>query len=717
MSTIHFALDDDGVALLTIDLPGRPQNVFTDEFAADLEAAIGRIAGDPAVKGVVLASAKPGGFMAGADLKDLVGAYDRGITAGEAAAWAMRASALYRRLETSGKPVAAALNGLALGGGFELALACHRRVLADQPKAVVGLPEVTVGLLPGAGGTQRLPRLIGIEMALPLLLEGRHVKPAEALALGLVDAVVPAERVLDEARAWVLSNPNAVQPWDVKGFQVPGGAGPLAAHAPRSFMAGTSRIKRETQGNRPAPLAILSAVFEGTQTALEVGLRIEAKYFGTLLSGPVARNLMRTLFLNKGRADKLERRPARVEKTTVRKLGVLGAGMMGAGIAQVAAAAGIEVVLLDRSDEAAAKGKDYAARNLKRDVEKGRLAPEAAEALLARIAPTTDYVALAGCDLVVEAVFESREVKAAVTRAAEAVLSPDAIFASNTSTLSITTLAEQSARPDRFIGIHFFSPVERMPLVEIILGKRTAPETLARALDLVGQLRKTPIVVNDSPGFYTSRIFCSYVDEGMAMLAEGIAPALIDNAARMAGFATGPLAVTDEVSLDLQKLVVEQAQKDGLPEKFLRKHAQPVIGRMNQLGRLGRKSGGGFYDFPPGGRKTLWPGLETEFPVKAVQPEVGEVKNRLLYIQALETARCVEEGVVTDAGEADLGSILGLGYPSWTGGTLSFIDTVGIRAFVAECRRLAALHGPRFEPSPWLIDRAERGERFHRVID
>lgn len=715
MSTIRFELGGDGVALLTIDLPGRSQNVFTDEFAADLDAAIARISGDPAVKGTVLTSGKPGGFMAGADLKDLVGAYDRGIAAGEAAAWARRASILYRRLETCGKPVAAALNGLALGGGFELALACHHRVLADHPKAVVGLPEVTVGLLPGAGGTQRLPRMIGIEKALPLLLDGRHVKPAEALALGLVDAVAPADRVVEEARAWVLANPGATQPWDVKGFQVPGGAGPLAAHAPRSFMAGTSRIKRETQGNRPAPLAILSAVYEGTQTAIDVGLRIEAKYFGTLLSSPVARNLMRTLFLNKGRADKLERRPAGVEKTAIRKLGVLGAGMMGAGIAQVAAAAGIEVVLLDRSDEAAAKGKDYSARNLARDVEKGRASREAAEALLARITPTIDHAMLDGCDLVVEAVFESRAVKAEATRKAEAVLAADAVFASNTSTLSITTLAEQSSRPERFIGIHFFSPVERMPLVEIILGKETAPETLARALDLVGQLRKTPIVVNDSPGFYTSRIFCSYIDEGMAMLAEGVAPALIDNAARMAGFATGPLAVTDEVSLDLQRLVVEQAEKDGLPERFLRRHAQPVIRRMNELGRLGRKSGGGFHDFPPGGRKALWPGLATEFPSRAVQPDVAEVKNRLLYSQALESARCVEEGVVTDVGEADLGSILGLGYPSWTGGTLSFIDTVGIQAFVAECQRLAALYGPRFQPSPWLLDRATQDRRFHEA--
>ena len=717
MSTITFTLGtftlgDDGVAVLTIDAPGRPQNVFTPEFAADLDAAVTRIAGDPAVKGAVVTSGKASGFMAGADLKDLVGAYERGITAAEAAEWVLAASRLYRRLETCGKPVAAAINGLALGGGFELCLACHHRVLADAPGAVVGLPEVTVGLLPGGGGTQRLPRLIGVEAALPLLLDGTRLKPADALKLGLVNELAPAAEVVARARAWVLANPGAQQPWDRKGFRVPGGTGPLAPYAARTFQAGTSRLKAATQRNYPAPLAILSAVYEGTQVPIDVGLRIEGKYFGTLLSGPVARNLMRTLFLNKGRADKLERRPAGVPKAAVRTLGILGAGMMGAGIAHVAAAAGMDVVLLDRSEEAASRGRAHVERLQARDVERGRTTRERADAILARIAPTTRYEDLAGCDLVVEAVFENRAIKAEVARAAEAVLSGDAVFASNTSTLSITSLAQVSARPERFIGVHFFSPVERMPLVEIIVGARTSPATVAHALDFVAQLRKTPIVVNDSPGFYTSRIFCSYIDEGMAMLAEGVAPALIENAARMAGMATGPLAVTDEVSLDLQRLVVEQAEADGLPDRFRRLHAQPVIRTFNELGRLGRKSGGGFYEYPADGRKRLWPGLTDLYPLRADQPDVEEVKTRLLTIQALESARCVEEGVITQAADADIGSILGLGFPTWTGGALSYIDTVGIGAFVAECRRLAERHGPRFQPSAWLEERARRGEPF-----
>lgn len=710
MSTITLTLGDDGIALLAIDVPGRPQNVFTEAFAADLADAVERVATDPSVKGAVITSGKAGGFMVGADLKDLVGAYERGVTAAEAAEWAVGASRLYRRMETCGKPFAAAINGLALGGGFELCLACHHRVLAEDSKGLVGLPEVTVGLLPGAGGTQRLPRLIGIERALPLLLDGTRLAPADALQIGVVDALAPAEEVVAHARAWVAANPEVLQPWDRKGFQVPGGAGPLAPHAGRTFMVGTTRLKSATRQNYPAPLAILSAVFEGTQVPIDVGLRIEAKYFGTLLSGPVARNLMRTLFINKGRADKLERRPAHVPKATIRKLGVLGAGMMGAGIAHVAAAAEMEVVLLDRTEDTATKGRCHAERMQARDVERGRTTREEADAVLARIVPTTRHEDLADCDLVVEAVFESRPIKAEVIQAAEAVMPAHALLASNTSTLSITSLAQTSNRPDRFIGIHFFSPVERMPLVEVIVGERTSAATIAHALDFVAQLRKTPVVVNDSPGFYTSRVFCSYIDEGMAMLADGVAPALIENAARMAGMATAPLAVTDEVSLDLQLLVVRQAEEDGLPDRFRRLHAQPVIRAFNDLGRLGRKTGGGFYDYPVDGRKRLWGGLRDLYPARAEQPDVEEVKKRLLYIQALESARCLEESVITHAADADIASILGLGFPTWTGGALSLIDTVGIGTFVEECRRFAGLYGPRFQPSGRLVELARRGE-------
>jgi len=706
MKTIQFELGGDGVALLSIHVAERPMNVLTPELEAELAACIERVAADPAIKGAVITSARDNAFVAGADLKDLVTAYGR-ETLQQAYARSAKLSGLYRRIETCGKPVACAINGLALGGGLELALACHYRVLADHPKAVLGLPEVKVGLLPGAGGTQRLPRLTGIASALPLLLEGNPVTPAQALKLGIVHALLPAEQLLAQARAWVLANPQAHQPWDRKGFQLPGGVGCLAPHAVESFQAGTSRVAQRTQRNYPAPPAILSAVFEGTQLPIDLALRVESKYFAKLLTDPVARNLMRTMFINKGAAEKLVRRPAGVPKMPVRKLGVLGAGLMGAGIAHVAAAAGIEVVLLDATPEQAEKGKAYSATLLGKDVEKGRLAPELAQAQLARILPTADYAQLVGCDLVVEAVFESREVKREVTQKAVAVLADDAIFASNTSTLPITGLAQAFPREAQFIGIHFFSPVERMPLVEIIRGRNTGDVALAKALDFVGQLRKTPIVVNDSPGFFTSRVFGTFVDEGMAMLAEGVAPALIENAARLAGMPVGPLAVCDEVSIELQLKVHEQAVADGLPKAFQRLTAIGVVRKMvQQLGRSGRRGGGGFYDYPVGAKKQLWPGLREAFPVAPRQPAVEELKQRFLYIQALETARCVEEGVIEHPADADLGSILGIGYPSWTGGVMSFIETVGVESFAAECQRLAKRHGARFKPGTALAPRA-----------
>lgn len=712
MHTLRLEIGLDGVALISFDLPDRPVNVFTPEFVAELSEAVERVLAADEIRGAVLTSGKSG-FIEGTDLADLISAFDRGITAVEAADRYRLENRLLRRIETGGKPFAAAINGAALGDGLELCLACHHRILADDPKATVGLPEVNVGLLPARGGTQRLPRLIGIERALPLLLDGKPVQSAQALALGIVDAVVAAPQLIAAARRWVVDNPGVQQPWDRKGFRVPEGAGALAAHANHSFSVGMANIVKTTQGNYPAPIAILSAVFEGTQLPLDLGLRIEAKYFGQLLADPVARNLMRTLFVNKSIADALGRRPRDVPKSRVARLGVLGAGMMGAGIAYAAAAAGIDVVLLDATPDRAEQGKRYAATIVGKNVERGRSTQDRADAVLARISPTIDYAMLGDCDFVIEAVFEERAIKAKVTRAAEAAIPRTAIFASNTSTLPITGLARNFARPDQFIGVHFFSPVERMPLVEIIVGAATSPATLARALDLVGQLRKTPIVVNDSPGFYTSRIFCTYIDEGMAMLEEGVAPALIENAARMSGMATGPLAVTDEVSLDLQKKVIDQALADALPGRSLRAHAWQVIARFNELGRLGRKTGGGFYEFPANGRKQLWPGLADLYPPNAVQPPLDEVRNRLLYIQALEAARCVEEGVITEPMDADLGAVLGLGFPSWTGGPLSFIETVGIQPFVDECRRLAARHGQRFEPSPWLIERAERNILFH----
>jgi len=711
---IRRSVDADGIAVLTIDVVDRPMNVVTPGFLRELEECIEQLAGDPALRGAVFVSAKPG-FMAGADIKDMVSMFERGITSAEATQFSANLNRIFRRLETCGKPVAAAINGVALGAGFELALACHYRVLADDPKAGVGFPEVKIGLLPGAGGTQRLPRLIGVTEALRLITEGTQVGAADALRFGVVNELAPAAEIAERACRWLLASPEPLQPWDRKGFRVPGGAGMSTPAAAQAFMAGTSLTARATMRNYPAPLAILTAIYEGAQVPMDTGLRIESQQFGRLLAGPVARNLMRTMFLNKGQADKLVRRPAGPPKTRVGRLGILGAGMMGAGIAHVSAAAGIEVVLLDTDVALAGTGKDHARQQLARQVERGRRTEADAAAVLERIRPTASHADLAGCDLVIEAVFENREIKAEATAKAEAVIPSTAVFASNTSTLPISGLAQASKRPAQFIGVHFFSPVEKMPLVEIIVGKKTSEETLARALDYVGQLRKTPIVVNDSRGFYTSRCFGTFLYEGLQLLQEGVAPALIENAARMAGMPVGPLAVADEVTIDLQWKVIRQTEQD-LGKRFQRPVSYDVVRRfVEELKRPGRRFGAGFYDYPTGGRKRLWPGLASAYPPAANQPDAAEVGMRLLHVQALEAARCMEEGVVTTAAEADLGSVLGWGFPAWTGGALSYIDTIGVRQFVADGDRLAKRHGRRFKPSRWLRERAASGHGFYAV--
>jgi 3-hydroxyacyl-CoA dehydrogenase / enoyl-CoA hydratase / 3-hydroxybutyryl-CoA epimerase len=700
--TIKYSVDQDGIALLVIDLPGRPMNVLTPELMADLEEAAGRLAADEAVKGAIIASGKST-FIAGADLKDMVTVLSRGQDAAEIYEFARSFSTLFRKLETCGKPLVAAINGTALGGGLELCLACHHRVALDDPKARLGLPEVTIGLLPGAGGTQRLPRMIGIEKALPLMAEGTHIDPAKAHALGIVEALAADEQeLLAKARQWILEHGDPVQPWDKKGFKFPGGAGASRPGTAQTFMVGTALVAQKTMHNYPAPIAILSCVYEGSLLPIDKALDIEAQYFVELLTGPVSRNMIRTLFIDKGAADKLARRPQGVDKVPVRKLGVLGAGMMGAGIAYVSAVAGIEVVLLDTDQANAEKGKGYSKALLEKRVGRGKMAAEQAGQVLDRITPTTSYAALDACDLVIEAVFENRDIKRGVTEQAEAVIPATAIFASNTSTLPISGLAEASSRPENFIGIHFFSPVDKMPLVEIIVGRQTSETAVARALDYVQQIRKTPIVVNDSRGFYTSRVFGTYVKEGVAMLAEGVKPALIENAAKMAGMPVGPLAVSDEVTLDLSYKIMQQTRKD-LGDAYRPHPADAVITRFHdELQRLGKRYGAGFYEYPEGGKKHLWPGLAEIYPPAAVQPDVEDVKKRLLYIQSLETARCIEEGVVTDPADADVGAIFGWGFPAWTGGTASLIDTVGMAAFLADCDRMADAFGEHYRPSEWL---------------
>ncbi|AHI78124.1 3-hydroxyacyl-CoA dehydrogenase NAD-binding domain-containing protein [Burkholderia thailandensis] len=706
---IDYTLDDDGIAALSWNLPGRSQNVLNGESCAAFFAAASRALQDAAVKGILVTSAKPD-FIAGGDLEWLQASDD----AETLFARTCELHRALRALETGGKPVAIAMPGSALGGGLEIALAGHYRVAADNPKARFGLPEVTLGLLPGGGGTQRLPRLVGIQASLPLLLEGKRLKAADALAAGILHAVVPAGEEIAAARAWLLdaSRRTATQPWDAKGFRIPGGA---LTHpsVQQVFMAANALARQKTYGNYPAVASILSCVYEGLLTDLDTGLKTEARYFVKAVLSPQAKAMIRTLFFGMNEANKLAARPAGVPTQRYRKIGVLGAGMMGAGIAYVSAKAGLDVVLIDTSEEAAARGKDYSRKLVDKQVQRGRLTREKADALLAKIVPTTDYARLDGAELVIEAVFEDRAIKADVTRRSETVLAPDALFASNTSTLPITGLAQASARPANFIGLHFFSPVDKMPLVEVIVGRDTSEATLARALDYVKTIGMTPIVVNDSRGFYTSRVFSTYVLEGLAMLAEGVAPALIENAGLLAGMPVGPLALTDEVSSELIHKITKQTRAD-LGDAYVARPGEDVAARMVELGRLGRKAGLGYYDYPAnGGKKALWPGLAQAFPVAAEQPDVAALIERLVTVQAVETARCLEERVLTTARDADVGAILGWGFPAFRGGPVSYIHGVGVDAFVATCDRLAARYGARFAAPGLLREMAAQGRSFY----
>jgi 3-hydroxyacyl-CoA dehydrogenase / enoyl-CoA hydratase / 3-hydroxybutyryl-CoA epimerase len=719
MTNIRVEKDADGIVTLTWDMPGRSMNVLSEASIAEYTAAADAAIADPTVKGVVVTSAKPA-FIAGADL-DMLGkqtsAPSKAAASPEARAKAvydnlMQLNLALRRIEKGGKPFVAAINGLALGGGLEVCLACHHRVVADDPKIQLGLVEAKVGLMPGAGGTQRLPRLMGAMAALPMMLEGRTINPAAALKGGLVHKVVPAANLMQEAKALIKSGANAVQPWDEKGFKIPGGD-PYSPAGSQVFVAGNAMLHAKTMGNYPAPEAIMSAVYEGLLVPIDAALRIEARYMTKVMMHPASRNMIRSLFINMQKANKLERRPKGVPPTKLDKIGILGAGMMGAGIAYVSALADLDVVLIDRSAAEAEKGKSYSAKLLAKQVERGRMKQDAADAILARITPATAYDGLEDADLVIEAVFEDRGIKADVTKQAAAVLPPHATFASNTSTLPITGLAEAWRDAATFVGVHFFSPVDKMQLVEIIRGKKTSDATLAVAMDYVKRIRKTPIVVNDSRGFYTSRVFATYTGEGMRMLAEGINPALIENAGKMTGMPMPPLALSDEVALDLIYKIGKQTAKD-LGAAYQRSKMDDLIEKMVvELGRVGKKGGKGFYDYPVDAKKHLWPGLSELAPRAAAQPSVDELKKRFLYIQALETARCYEEKVITEPADGDVGAILGWGFAPWSGGPLSLIDTVGAAEFVRECDRLAQAYGPRFAPSPLLRRMAEKGETFY----
>jgi len=725
MSFINFKIetDGDGFALVTWDSPGRSMNVIDASVMDELSAIIDQTAADAGVKGVVITSGKEA-FCAGADLTMLEGlsrAFAELVAAqGEEAAMtrffeeSRRWSVLCRRIETCGKPWVAAINGTALGGGFELTLACHRRVAADNPRTRVGLPEVKVGLFPGAGGTQRIPRMIPPSDALQFLLKGEQVQLNRAKAMKLIDAVVPKADLIRTAKEWIKGGGSAKAPWDVDGFRLPGG--PVYSKAGiMVFTPANAIYRRETYDNYPAARAILQVVYEGLQLPMDQALRVESRWFAKILRSPEAAAMIRTLFVSMQELNKGARRPANVPARQLRKVGIIGAGFMGGAIAYVSALAGLNVVLIDRDPETAEKGKAHSHKLVTDQINRGRATTADRDALLARISATADFVALKDCDLVIEAVFEDRKIKEEVISRTQNVLGEEAIFGSNTSTLPITSLAAAFKDRARFIGVHFFSPVERMMLVEIIMGKETGDAALAMALDFARTIRKTPIVVNDSRGFYASRVVGTYIREGHLMLTEGVPPALIENVARMAGMPVGPLSLTDEVAVDLAWKILKATEADLGPAAVDPKQKALLEEMVEKRSRFGRKNGKGFYDYPQNAPKRLWPGLADLQPnrLDVDDIDIAMLKRRLLGIQALESARCIGDRVVTDMREADVGSILGFGFAPFTGGTISYIDGMGVKNFVQMCNDLAKACGERFKPSKLLIDMANKGETFY----
>jgi 3-hydroxyacyl-CoA dehydrogenase/enoyl-CoA hydratase/3-hydroxybutyryl-CoA epimerase len=717
--------DADGIALVTWDIPGRSMNVLDETSTTELEEILKQTTADAAVKGVVITSSKEA-FCAGADLSMLEGMNQEYAKVlkdkGEVAANQMlfeqsrRFSLVLRGIETCGKPWAAAINGLALGGGFEVTLSCHYRVAAENPKTRLGLPEVKVGLFPGAGGTQRVPRLVPPQDAMTILLKGDPVTVEKAKALNLIHAVVPAADMIKAAKDWIKGGGKAVAPWDEKGFKLPGG--PVFSKAGMMmFPAGNGIYRRETYDNYPAARAIMSCVYEGLQLPIDAALRVESRYFASVLRSKEAAAMIRSLFLSMQELNKGARRPAGVPPTKVKKVAVIGAGFMGASVGYVSARAGLDVVLIDRDQESADKGKGHAKTMLDGQIAKGRMKQDKADAILARITATPDYNAIKDCDLVIEAVFEDRKVKAETYAKAQPLLRDGAIFASNTSTLPINSLAEEWKDPSKFIGIHFFSPVEKMMLVEIIVGKNTGDVALATALDYVRQINKTPIVVNDSRGFFANRCVLRYISEGYEMFKEGVPPAMIENVGKMAGMPVGPLSLNDEVAIDLSLKILKATEADMGAQSVDPEQKALLVEMVEKRGRFGRKNGKGFYDYPEKGKgqKKLWPELST-LQSKHLDPDtldVEELKQRFLVVQAVEAARTVEDHVITDMREADVGSILGFGFAPFTGGTLSYIDFMGTGKFVDLCRKLEAKFGSRFTPPKLLVDMAAKGETFY----
>jgi len=711
MTAVTATRDSDHVVTLTLDLPGRSMNVLNEHLMQPFAAEVEKFIKDPTAKGLIITSGKDA-FIAGADLEMIHAITDPQVVVD----MVTQMHALLRGLEKCGRPVVCALNGSAFGGGLEIALACHYRIAVNGPKVRFGQPEVKLGLLPGGGATQRLPRMMGMQASMPLLLEGKELRPDAAKAAGIVNELVATrEELLARAKAWCLANPKPIQPWDDPKFRFPGGDGKHPAVVQMLAIA-PSMASAKTWGNYPAITDILSCVFEGSLVDIDTALRIESRYFAHCVTSQVAKNMVGTLWFQLNAINKGKSRPEGFDKRSVKKLGILGAGMMGAGIAYSSAKVGIDVVLLDTTQEAADKGKGYSAALLDKELKKGRIMPADKQLFLDRIKATTKFEDLAGCDLVIEAVFEDRAIKADVTRKSEAVLDKSAVFASNTSTLPITGLAEASSRPKHFIGLHFFSPVDKMPLVEIIKGRKTSAETIARGFDFVQQIRKTPIVVNDSRGFYTSRCFATYPMEGLTLLLEGQHPRSIEVAGLQAGMPVGPLAVQDEVSLSLSMHIIEQTRKDFAAEgKTLPEHpgAKVIEKMVKELDRPGKKAGRGFYEYPqsPNAQKFLWPELTKHFPLKEQLPQ-QELMDRLMFAQANEAAKCYAEGVVETVADTNIGSIFGWGFAPFQGGALQFINAYGLDNFVKRSKELAKKYGERFKPAPIVVKYAKEGRKF-----
>ena len=708
LKTIQYGIED-GIAVITFDEENSPVNTMCLQWQDDLDAVAAQVAKDKdAIRGIILASAKST-FFAGADLKGVMRMKPEDAT--RVFVEIERIKKNFRIIETLGKPVVSCLNGTALGGGWEVALVGHHRIAVSNPKTQFGMPEVTLGLIPGGGGITKITRQLGLMAAQPYLLESKLFGPAEAQKLGFVHALVDSEaELMPAARAWIDSvqgNAEACQHiWDRKGYKMPGGT-PSSPAIAQGLVVAPAMLKKTTRGLYPAPEAALCAMVEGAQVDFDTAMRIESRYLAGLMVNPVAKNMINTFFFNLNAIKSGQSRPKDVPRYKPKKVGILGAGMMGAGIAYSQASRGIASVLKDVTLDKAEHGKAYSAKLTQARVDKGRMGPHDQAELLGRIAPTASAADLQGSDLIIEAVFENRDLKAQVTKEAEPMLAPGGFFASNTSTLPISGLATASTHPDKFIGIHFFSPVDKMKLVEIIRGKRTDDETVARAFDYVQALGKIPIVVNDSRGFYTSRTFGTFVMEGAAMLDEGIPAPVIENAAMQVGMPVGPLAVIDETSLSLSVHVMEQTRADFAAEgrAYTATAGELLVERMvKEFKRAGRAAGGGFYDYPEGQKKRLWPELKTRFEKPGVAWNLQDVKDRILYRQAVETARCLSEGVLTTVHDGNIGSIFGIGFPAWTGGALQFIYSQGVDAFAQRAAELTAKYGPGFALTPEVID-------------